>query len=525
MATIAHSTSFSRVRRQRSLATVLDGKLFIPEHAAYDQARLAWNVAIEQRPAAVVLPESADDVVAAVLFAREHGLRVAAQGTGHNPGPLGSLEDTVLIKTERMRRVEIDPTGRVARVEAGVLWQEVVEAAAAYGLGSLQGSSPDVGVIGYTIGGGASFMGRKYGLAANMIKAVELVTAEGRIVRADQENEPDLFWALRGGGGSFGVVTAIELELFRDQRDLRRHSLVPGRARRRGAPGVARAHARPPSRRADHGRTDPALPADPRGPRAGARPVVCHRRGLPRRRSRHGRPATRAPAGARTRQRHDRDDLDARPQRRAHGPRPSRPERRRRADARRTAATGDRRVGLGRRCRDEVPAALGPAPPPRGRVRTSPSRRTARWRRSTRNTRCTPTAWPQLPSSPPPSTPRSRRSSARSRDTRPGTCTSTSPRPTAQPTRSGPSTPTGGYSESRPPSIPTTSSAPTIRSRPPTSRRTKRDSAPANPLAPGRTSRVERNPTCTLLHTPGPPPPKPMTLGAKGRLARRRITH
>jgi FAD binding domain-containing protein/berberine-like enzyme len=214
MATITHPTSFIRIRRRRSLATALDGKLLIPEHAAYAHASLAWNLAIEQRPAAVVLPESADDVAAAVLFAREHGLRVAAQGTGHNPGPLGSLEDTVLIKTERMRRVQIDPAARVARVEAGVLWQEVVEAAAPYGLGSLQGSSPDVGVVGYTIGGGASFMGRRYGLAANMVKAVELVTADGRLVRADRENEPDLFWALRGGGGSFGVVTAIELELF-----------------------------------------------------------------------------------------------------------------------------------------------------------------------------------------------------------------------------------------------------------------------------------------------------------------------
>jgi FAD/FMN-containing dehydrogenase len=149
-----------------------------------------------------------------VLFAREHGLRVAAQGTGHNAGPLGSLEDTLLIKTERMRGVQIDPGARIARVDAGVIWQEVVEAAARDGLGAVQGSSPDVGVVGYTIGGGASFTGRNYGLSANRVHAVELVTADGRLVRADRENEPDLFWALRGGGGSFGVVTAMELELF-----------------------------------------------------------------------------------------------------------------------------------------------------------------------------------------------------------------------------------------------------------------------------------------------------------------------
>jgi FAD/FMN-containing dehydrogenase len=142
------------------LAKALDGKIVIAEHAAFDDARAAWNVSIDQRPAAVVFPESADDVAAAVLFAREHGLRVAAQGTGHNAGPLGALQDTVLIKTSRMRRVEIDPATRIARVEAGVVCKEVVEAAASHGLGMLQGSSPDVGVVGYTIGGGASFMGR-----------------------------------------------------------------------------------------------------------------------------------------------------------------------------------------------------------------------------------------------------------------------------------------------------------------------------------------------------------------------------
>ena len=195
-------------------ARALDGKIITPEHARFDEARRAWNLTVDQRPAAVVFPESAQDVAAAVLFARQHGLRVAAQGTGHNAGPLGSLEDTILLKTERMRGVQIDPVARTARVEAGVLWLEVVEAAARHGLAALAGSSPDVGVVGYTLGGGMSFLGRKYGLSANAVRAIELVTADGRLVRADREHEPDLFWALRGGGGSFGVVTAIELELF-----------------------------------------------------------------------------------------------------------------------------------------------------------------------------------------------------------------------------------------------------------------------------------------------------------------------
>jgi hypothetical protein len=214
MAIVSYPRNFIRAPGRRRLPAVLEGKVFVPDHTAYDQARLAWNVAIEQRPTAVVLPESAEDVAAAVLFAREHRLRVAPQGTGHNPGPLGSLEDTMLIKTERMRGVHIDPQAQVARVEAGVLWQELVEAAAPHGLGAVQGSSPDVGVIGYTIGGGASFMSRKYGLSANRVRAVEIVLADGQLTRADREHEPDLFWALRGGGGSFGVVTAIELELF-----------------------------------------------------------------------------------------------------------------------------------------------------------------------------------------------------------------------------------------------------------------------------------------------------------------------
>jgi UDP-N-acetylenolpyruvoylglucosamine reductase len=204
----------TQLRSPSRLASALAGIIVIPEHARFDEARRAFNLAIDQRPAAVAFPESPQDVAAAVLFAREFGQRVAAQGTGHNAGPLGSLEDTILLKTERMRGVSIDPASRTARVQAGALWLEVVEAAAQHGLAALAGSSPDVGVVGYTLGGGVSFLARRYGFAANHVRAVELVTADGRLVRADRENEPDLFWALRGGGGSFGVVTAIEFELF-----------------------------------------------------------------------------------------------------------------------------------------------------------------------------------------------------------------------------------------------------------------------------------------------------------------------
>jgi FAD/FMN-containing dehydrogenase len=198
----------------QELRARLDGEIVTPSDANWDEARQAWNLAVDQRPAAVVYAESADDVVATVSFARGRGLRIAPQGTGHNASPLGPLGDTVLLKTSRMSRVEIDAENQRARVEAGVLSLEVVEAAAEHGLAMLSGSSPDVGVVGYTLGGGLSWLGRKYGIAANSVTAVELVTADGRLVCADAENEPDLFWAVRGGGGSFGIVTALEFRLY-----------------------------------------------------------------------------------------------------------------------------------------------------------------------------------------------------------------------------------------------------------------------------------------------------------------------
>jgi hypothetical protein len=162
----------------------------------------------------VATPESPDDVVAVIEIAREHGLRVAPQGTGHGAPPRASLEGSVLADMSRMNAVEIDPELRRARLQAGAQWQHVVGPAAEHGLAGLSGTAPDVCVTGYATGGGAGWMIRRYGLAANSIRVAELVTADARQVRADADNEPDLFWALRGGGGSFGVVTALELELF-----------------------------------------------------------------------------------------------------------------------------------------------------------------------------------------------------------------------------------------------------------------------------------------------------------------------
>jgi FAD/FMN-containing dehydrogenase len=198
----------------RLLRAQLDGTVVEPGDEGWDEARQAWNLAVDQQPELVVLAESALDVAAVVDYAAARGLRVAAQGTGHNAVALGPLDGTVLVKTSRMRAVTIDPDARIARAEAGAVWLDVVEAAAPHGLASLAGSSPDVGVVGYTLGGGLSWLGRKHGLAANNVTAIELVTAAGDLVRATREDDPDLVWALRGGGGAFGVVTAIEFRLF-----------------------------------------------------------------------------------------------------------------------------------------------------------------------------------------------------------------------------------------------------------------------------------------------------------------------
>jgi hypothetical protein len=198
----------------RLLEAAMAGTVLGAHTAGWDSARQAWALSVDQRPAAVALPESAEDVVAVVDFAREHGLQVAPQGTGHSAHPLEHrLANSILVKTERLRVVEIDPENRRARAQAGAVWMDVTAPAGEHGLAAMAGSSSDVGVVGYTLGGGISWLSRRYGLAANSVTAVELVTADGACIRADRDHHPDLFWALRGGGGSFGIVTAIEFEL------------------------------------------------------------------------------------------------------------------------------------------------------------------------------------------------------------------------------------------------------------------------------------------------------------------------
>ncbi len=196
------------------LRSQAEGSVLGPGDDGWDEARQAWNLAADQKPVAVVLAAGADDVAAAVRFAAQAGLRVTAQGTGHAAATHDTLEDTVLVKTNRMGAVEVDAGARTARMEAGALAGDAAEAAGRHGLAPLGGSSPDVGVVGYSLGGGLGWLGRLHGFASNSIRAVELVTAGGELVRADADEHPDLFWALRGGGGSFGIVTALEIDLY-----------------------------------------------------------------------------------------------------------------------------------------------------------------------------------------------------------------------------------------------------------------------------------------------------------------------
>jgi FAD/FMN-containing dehydrogenase len=192
----------------------IDGHVAVPGDSDWDRARLAWNLAVDQNPEAVVFAESAEDVARTVSFAAANGLKVAAQGTGHGAAPLPPLDGTILLKTERMRGISIDTEERTARVEAGVLSLQLAEAAGQHGLSSLPGSSPDVGVVGYTLGGGLNWLGRQYGFACNSVTGIDLVTAAGEAKSVTANDDPDLFWALRGGGGGYALVTALHLALL-----------------------------------------------------------------------------------------------------------------------------------------------------------------------------------------------------------------------------------------------------------------------------------------------------------------------
>ncbi|MFB9907577.1 FAD-binding oxidoreductase [Allokutzneria oryzae] len=182
-----------------------------PDHARYDAERSGFQTAFDHRPAVIVAATGAEDVRAAVGLARARGLPVAVQATGH--GRAGAADDFVLINTRGMTGVRVDAEHRTAWVEAGAQWHHVITAAAPHGLAPLSGSAPEVGAVGYTLGGGIGLLARQYGYAADHVRAIEVVTSDARLRHVTEDSDPDLFWALRGGRDNFGVVTGIEIDL------------------------------------------------------------------------------------------------------------------------------------------------------------------------------------------------------------------------------------------------------------------------------------------------------------------------
>lgn len=190
--------------------TRLDGVALRPGDTGYEEARSGVQRAYLHRPSVAVRAAGVDDVRLAVRYAAERGLAVAVQATGH--GLNVPTDGGVLIDTSRLAGVRVDPVARTAWAAAGTRWDQVIEAAGSYGLAPLSGSSPDVGVVGYTLSGGLGLLGRRFGYAADHVRRVELVTADGEFRSVTPDT--DLFWALRGGGGNFGVVTGLEFGLF-----------------------------------------------------------------------------------------------------------------------------------------------------------------------------------------------------------------------------------------------------------------------------------------------------------------------
>jgi len=189
----------------------LAGRLLLPGDDGFEAAATPWNLAVRQPVAAVVEAADVDDVAAAVRHARDAGLTVAAQSTGH--GASGDVAGTVLVRTRALDAVEVDPVRRTARVGAGATWGAVQAAAAPHGLTTLLGSAPGVGAVGYTLGGGLGWFGRVHGLAADHVRSFDVVDAGGEQRTVDAASDPELFWALRGGGGDLAVVTSMEIGL------------------------------------------------------------------------------------------------------------------------------------------------------------------------------------------------------------------------------------------------------------------------------------------------------------------------
>jgi FAD/FMN-containing dehydrogenase len=195
------------------LAQSLRGEVVRPADAGYDEARAIWNGAHDQHPALIVRCAGAADVIEALSFARSHDLAVAVRGGGHSIPGFSSVDDGLVIDLSAMRGVLVDPIGRRVIAQGGCTWHDVDVETQAFGLATTGGLVSTTGIGGYTLGGGIGWLMRKHGLACDNLVGADVVTVDGRLVHASADEHADLFWALRGGGGNFGVVTAFEFDL------------------------------------------------------------------------------------------------------------------------------------------------------------------------------------------------------------------------------------------------------------------------------------------------------------------------
>ncbi|HEY0690576.1 MAG TPA: FAD-binding oxidoreductase [Kribbella sp.] len=198
------------------LADRVHGQVWMTSTEGYDEERAGFQRLSPHHPAVIVGAIDEQDVRAAITYAAMHDAKVAVQASGH--GLTSALEGGVLISTRRMCGVRVDPEARTAWIEAGATWQQVIKATSPHGLAPLSGSSPGVGAVSYTLGGGVGLLARRYGFAADHVRRLDVVTADGELRRVTATEEPELFWGLRGGGGNFGVVTGLEIDLVPVER-------------------------------------------------------------------------------------------------------------------------------------------------------------------------------------------------------------------------------------------------------------------------------------------------------------------
>ncbi len=207
------STVTINEHKVKELSKTFEGRILQPEDSDYDEARKIWNGMIDKHPAVILQCANAQDVMAAVAFARANNLPASVRGGGHNIAGYALCEAGVVIDLALMKQIQVDPQSRTVRAEGGVTWGEFDKATQEYGLASTGGLISTTGIGGFTLGGGMGWLERKHGLACDNLVTVALVTAEGKLIHASSEKNADLFWALRGGGGNFGIVTEFTYRL------------------------------------------------------------------------------------------------------------------------------------------------------------------------------------------------------------------------------------------------------------------------------------------------------------------------